>query len=66
MRASNLNKADLESALRTQASLKEVSEVEEARLERSCTVSVIQRSARPKVLDTRVAEGVQTVRLKLD
>jgi uncharacterized membrane protein YcaP (DUF421 family) len=40
-------------------------QVAEARLERSGKLSVIKARSEPKVLEVRVAEGVQTVRIEL-
>jgi uncharacterized membrane protein YcaP (DUF421 family) len=40
-------------------------EVAEARLERGGTLSVIRAGREPRVVEVRVADGVQTVRLEL-
>lgn len=66
MRKSNLSENDLRSALRSQARITELSEVKEARLERSGDISVIKTDTKPQVLDVSVAQGVQTVHIKLE
>ena len=40
-------------------------QVAEARLERSGELSVIRAERKPRVVEVRVADGVQTVRLEL-
>lgn len=66
MRRSHLSENDLLTALRTQASLADLSGVAEARLERSGDISVIASDPEPRVLDVDAAEGVQTVRIRLE
>lgn len=65
MRRSHLSDDDLETALREEARLKDVSRVQEARLERSGNVSVLTRSE-PRVVEVDVEEGVQTVRIRIE
>lgn len=66
MGKSHISKQDLIGQLRAQASLDEVEKVERAYLERSGKVSVIEKSRGPKVLEVRVEDGVQTVRIQLE
>ena len=66
MRKSHLSEKDLMSSLRTQANIDDIQEVKEARLERSGDVSVIQKESVPKVLEIGVADGVQTVRIRIE
>lgn len=74
MRKSHVSRDDLRSALRTEASLEDVGDVKVARLERSGSVSVIERDdpspppadrGAPRVVEIEVAEGVQRVRIEL-
>jgi uncharacterized membrane protein YcaP (DUF421 family) len=66
MRDAHLTERELEEQLRLQAKLTDVSEVKEAYFERSGHISVIPRKGEPQVLEVAVADGVQTVRLKLE
>lgn len=65
MSKSNISEKDLMSALRTQANIDSLDEVQEARLERSGDISVLKVKSKPKILEIRVAEAVQTVRLQI-
>jgi uncharacterized membrane protein YcaP (DUF421 family) len=58
MRQSHISEKDLMSALRSEAHV--------ARLERSGDISVIKASSEPKVVEVRVEQGVQTVRIKME
>ncbi len=66
MRRSNISRDDLLGALRSEGRVAEVGDVREARLERSGDISVLRAAAEPKVLEVRVEDGVQTVRLRLE
>ncbi len=55
---------DLMEALREQG-LSEVARVAEARLERDGSVSVVTKTAEPRIVTVQVEDGVQTVRLEL-
>jgi uncharacterized membrane protein YcaP (DUF421 family) len=46
-------------------SASDLKHVDEARLERSGNLSVIKAKPEPKILEVRVAGGVQTVRIEL-
>jgi uncharacterized membrane protein YcaP (DUF421 family) len=64
MRRAHMTDKDLWEDLRAK-SVSRLEEVAEGRLERSGNLSVIKAKGEPKVVDIRVAEGVQTVRLEL-
>ncbi len=60
----HLTEHDLWEDLRTRG-IANLAQVKEARLERSGQLSVIRSAGEPKVLDVKVANGVQTVRIEL-
>ena len=62
--AVHMTTRDLVEALRGQG-IQGADGVLEARLERDGTVSVVRRASEPRILDIRVAPGVQTVRVEL-
>lgn len=64
LRKVHMTAGDLEEELRTQG-LADASRVEEARLERSGRVSVVQAAPGPRILEIGVAAGVQTIRIEL-
>jgi uncharacterized membrane protein YcaP (DUF421 family) len=64
MRAVHMTERDLWEDLRDK-SIAELREVAEARLERDGGLSVIKAKQEPKVVEVRVAEGVQTIRIEL-
>ena len=66
MRASHISEKDLRSALRSEINTDDLDQVREARLERSGQISVIKAQASPRILDFDVADGVQTVRIRLE
>ncbi len=66
MRASQISRKDLLSAVRTQASKERLDDVRADYLERSGDISVIPVSGEPKIIDVQVADGVQTIRIKLE
>ena len=63
MRRAHVTGHDLEEDLRGEG-LEGLDKVKEARLERSGKVSVVKRSE-PKVVEVKVADGVQTVRVEM-
>jgi uncharacterized membrane protein YcaP (DUF421 family) len=65
MRAGDLTQHDLEESLRLEGKLTDPKQVAEARLERNGKVSIVPAKHAPKVLEVRVEEGVQTVRIEL-
>jgi uncharacterized membrane protein YcaP (DUF421 family) len=62
--AAHMTRRDLLVAVREQG-VSEISQVSEARLERDGSVSVLGKSAVPRVVTVRVEDGVQTLRLEL-
>lgn len=64
MRKAHMTERDLWEDLRGK-SVSRLEEVAEARLERNGSLSVIKAKGEPKILEIRVADGVQTVRLEL-
>lgn len=65
MQSSHISKTDLMSAIRQQASTADLGTVKEARLERSGDISVIQRDKEPRIIEVRVEDGVQVVRVEI-
>jgi uncharacterized membrane protein YcaP (DUF421 family) len=66
LRESFISERDLRAALRSEARVTDLQQVEEARLERSGDISVITREPEPRVLEVSVEAGVQTVRIRLE
>ena len=64
MRKAHMSERDLWEDLRGK-SISRLEEVAEATLERSGNLSVIKAKGEPKIVDIRVADGVQTVRVEL-
>ena len=64
LRKAHMTEGDLWEDLRGK-SISRLEDVAEARLERSGDLSVVKAKREPKVVDIRVAEGVQTVRIEL-
>jgi uncharacterized membrane protein YcaP (DUF421 family) len=62
MRRHSVSHRDLEEGLRQNAHLKDPARVKEARFERSGEISILKE---PRVLEVRVEEGVQTVRIEI-
>lgn len=60
-----ITETDLQGMLRSQASSAEMDQVEVAHLERSGEVSFMMRDSKPQVIDVAVADGVQTVSIRL-
>jgi uncharacterized membrane protein YcaP (DUF421 family) len=65
LRRLRISAGDLEEALRLGAHLKTPEQVEEARFERNGQISVIPHRREPRVLEVRVQDGVQTVRIEI-
>jgi uncharacterized membrane protein YcaP (DUF421 family) len=65
LRRYRISAGDLEEALRLKAHLKRPEQVEEARFERNGEISVIPNRQEPRILEVRVQEGVQTVRIAI-
>ena len=64
MRRAHMSGRDLWEDLRAKG-VSRLEQVAEARLERSGELSVIRAEREPKIVEVRVADGVQTVRLEL-
>lgn len=66
LRKHRLSKGDLEEALRLHASVKELDQIEEARYERNGDISFVKkRQDEPRVVEVKVENGVQTVRIEI-
>lgn len=60
-----LSRGDLEETLRLHGKLDDVERVREARFERSGNISILEKPKEPRIVEIRVQEGVQTVRLEI-
>lgn len=66
MRRADITDADLDEALRLRRGVSGRADVAQAALERNGQISVVKTTSRgPRVVDVRVAQGVQTVRIEL-
>jgi len=63
LRKAHMTEHDLWEDLRTKG-ISELRQVAEARLERSGQLSVIRAKQDPKIVDVRIADGVQTIRIE--
>lgn len=61
-----ISERDIMASLRTKYKIDDPGRIKEARLERSGEISGVERETTPKVIEVRVAAGVQTVRIELD
>jgi uncharacterized membrane protein YcaP (DUF421 family) len=61
-----MSEKDLEQAIRLRAGETELSRIRLAYMERNGSISVITAEREPAVLDIRVEDGVQTVRVRLE
>jgi uncharacterized membrane protein YcaP (DUF421 family) len=66
MTRSHIGRHDLQEALRTQGRCDDLEEVDLATLERNGNISIIPKKQPPRIVEVRVEEGVQTVRIELD
>ena len=66
LRETGIAPNDLQQALRLQAGQTDLSGIHLAYLERNGQVSIIPASTGPRVLEVRVEDGVQTVRIRLE
>ncbi len=66
LRKSNVGEEDLQEALRRQGSIRSADRVQVAYLERNGDISIIVDKEEPKILEVKVEEGVQTIRLKIE
>ena len=65
MRKSHISRNDLVSAMRRNAKLDDPEQVKIACLERNGDISVLPRETGPKVVEVRVEDGVQVVRIEV-
>jgi uncharacterized membrane protein YcaP (DUF421 family) len=65
MRKEHISERDLDEALRQHAKTADEKRVAEARLERNGEISIVERPREPRVVEVRVAEGIQTVRIEI-
>jgi uncharacterized membrane protein YcaP (DUF421 family) len=65
MNHSDISQHDLEESLRVEGKLTQVEQVAEAHLERNGKISIIPVKKDPKILDVKVENGVQTVRIEV-
>jgi uncharacterized membrane protein YcaP (DUF421 family) len=65
MRREHISERDLEEALRLRAKTADEKKVAEARLERNGEISIVERPKEVKIVEVRVAEGIQTVRIEI-
>ena len=65
MRKEHISERDLEEALRQHAKTADATRIAEARLERNGEISLVERPREPRVVEIRVAEGIQTVRIEI-
>lgn len=66
MRKGHVSEDDLKEQLRIWMNQKDLDNIKEAYLERDGQISFIRNDHEPKILDVKVEEGVQTVRIKLE
>jgi uncharacterized membrane protein YcaP (DUF421 family) len=65
LRKYRISQGDLDEALRLHAHLDGPEQVKEARFERNGDISIVKRKGEPQVVEVRVEEGVQTVRIEI-
>jgi uncharacterized membrane protein YcaP (DUF421 family) len=66
LRKLRISQGDLDEALRLNGSLDDPGQVREARFERNGSISVIKKDkGEPRVVEVRVQDGIQTVRIEL-
>jgi uncharacterized membrane protein YcaP (DUF421 family) len=65
MRKSDLTPHDLEESIRCEARSRDLSTIEEARLERNGKISLVERKQTARVIEVKVEDGVQTVRVEI-
>jgi uncharacterized membrane protein YcaP (DUF421 family) len=65
MRREHVSPHDIEEALRLRAKTADATRIAEARLERNGEVSIVERPRKAQVVEVRVVEGIQTVRIEI-
>lgn len=66
MQKSKIGEQDLMQAVREKGKVDDVKEVKTAYLERDGNITVIPQDCKPQILEVKVEEGVQTVRIVID
>lgn len=66
MQKSKIGKNDLMQALREEGNLEDVKDVKAAYIERDGNITVIPKKNEPRIIEVKVEEGVQTVRIVLE
>ena len=66
MRKNNISRTDLNTALRLELNQDDLDGVRQARLERSGDISFVTAESSPHVIEVEVAQGVQTIRIRLE
>lgn len=66
MQKGHVSRLDLDQALREKGSEPDVSRIRLAYLERDGTISVVPRTAEPRVVEVAVQDNVQTVRIAIE
>lgn len=66
LRSSNLTEEDLREAMRLNGYSSDPSQFESAHQERSGSISFVPKKSEPRVLEVKVEDGVQTVRIRLE
>ncbi len=66
MKQGHVSEEDVKEQLRLGMNQKNLENIREAFLEKDGQISFIKDNQQPKVLDIKVEEGVQTVRIKLE
>lgn len=65
MRRHRFSIPDLDEALRLKGQVDDLGKVKEARFERSGKISVVKKESEPRIVEIRVEQGVQTVRIEI-
>jgi uncharacterized membrane protein YcaP (DUF421 family) len=66
MRRAQISRRDLEEAMRSDARVDDLSQIDSAYFERSGRISFIPKGREPRVIEIDVADGVQTVRVVVE
>jgi uncharacterized membrane protein YcaP (DUF421 family) len=66
MENSHISQKDLMGQIRSEGNTENIGSIEKAYLERSGQISVIPASGEPKVLEVKVENGVQTIRIVME
>jgi uncharacterized membrane protein YcaP (DUF421 family) len=66
MKKSDITLDDILEEVRINGNTDKLENVKTAHLERSGTISIVKESKEPKVLEIKVEEGIQTIRIKIE